>query len=117
MSNQNHLVVFVLDVTTGKPAHNVPVKFMRRRCREDAWQILDEGATDLEGCIEHFTFDFSPDNIAQYRLLYNTASYFKRQNVRSLFPHITIDFNPVKNERLVLPLLISPFAYTTYKGA
>ena len=108
--------MFVLDLTTGKPAHNVPVKFMYRRCRDYAWQILDEGATDLEGCVEHFTFEFRPDDSGQYRLVYNTASYFERQNVQSFFPHITIDINLLENEELVLPLLISPFSYTTYKG-
>lgn len=117
MNAEGRLVVFVLDTTSGEPAHNLPVKLMVRNRIDCDWHLLTESVTDQEGCIENFTFTIDTENSPQYRLVYETAHYFEQKNMNTFFPRINVDFRLIDKNSVVLPLLISPFSYTTYKGS
>lgn len=108
--------VFVLDTTTGKPAAGVPVRLQRAR-RAGDWADLADGVTDAEGCIPSLLPESEILPAGDYRLLYDTRRYFETQGVRSLYPRICIEVTIDRSERYVLPLLLSPHGYSTYRGS
>ncbi len=110
------IVVFVLDTTCGKPAAGVPVT-LEKRGEADDWLALAHGRTDESGCIPGFVSGRGKLSAGQYRLLYDTSNYFAAQDLPSMFDEIVVEFVLGCDERYVLPLLLSPFGYTTYRGS
>jgi len=110
------IVVFVLDTTRGKPAEGVHVRL--EKCGDaDDWLALAHGHTDESGCIPGFVSGIGKLSAGRYRLLYDTSNYFAAQDMPSMFDEIVVDFVLGCDERYVLPLLLSPFGYTTYRGS
>lgn len=110
------IVVFVLDTTRGRPAVGVPVT-LEKRGEADAWLAVARGHTDESGCIPGFVSGRGKLSAGQYRLHYNTSDYFAAQDQPSMFDEIVVNFVLGCEDRYVLPLLLSPFGYTTYRGS
>lgn len=106
----SHVTTHVLDTTTGEPAHGVPVIL-----RTDAGQIA-EGLTDDDGRIR----DLGPDRLPEgdYRLVFDTDTYFAASGRPAFYPTVHIEFRITDTEQHYhVPLLLSPFAYSTYRGS
>ena len=108
------ITTHVLDTSRGKPASNVGVKLEMRR--DDQWQEIGRGETDNDGRCKTLT----PDSIAAgiYRLCFDTGSYFRERHVETFFPETVITFtvaDPAQHHHV--PLLVSPFGYSTYRGS
>lgn len=99
----------VLDTAKGKPAAGMRVQIARRRAED--WEIINEATTDQEGRVKNLIPDLQPGT---YRLRFYTAAY----NKDGFFPEVTIMFD-VKdpNQHYHVPLLLSPFGYSTYRGS
>ncbi len=102
----------VLDVALGRPAVGVPVRL--DRVGDPA--SLAEARTDDDGRVT----GWGPDRLAAgtYRLTFSTATYFAATDRPSFYPEVSVTFevtDPAKPYHL--PLLLSPFAYTTYRGS
>ena len=110
------VVVFVLDTTVGRPAEGVPVE-LQVADADDGWTTLTGGVTDESGCIPGLVPDGRTLPAGRYRLCYNTTTYFAARDVRTLYPEIIVDVTLGNDERYVLPLLLGPFGYTTYRGS
>lgn len=110
------IVVFVLDTTRGKPAAGVPVT-LEKRGEADDWLAVAHGCTDESGCIPGFVSGRGRLAAGRYRLIYDTSNYFGAQDRARIFDEIVVDFVLGCDERYVLPLLLSPFGYTTYRGS
>ncbi|HEY3709786.1 MAG TPA: hydroxyisourate hydrolase [Amycolatopsis sp.] len=98
----------VLDTAAGKPAAGIPVRFER----EDGKPIAD-GATDDDGRIR----DLGPETLAPgvYRLIFDTGAYLGPD---AFFPDVTIAFRITDGTaHHHVPVLLSPFAYSTYRGS
>ena len=108
--------VFVLDTMTGKPAAGVPVRLLRPDGK-GGWARRAEGVTNAEGTVETLLPVGDTLDLGAYRLVYVTEPYFETQGVRGLFPRVCIDFAVTDQARYVLPLLLSPHGYTTYRGS
>lgn len=113
---QSPITTHVLDTSIGRPAANVAVRLWRR-----IDQTLDQvghGATDangriLTGLIE--TADFKP---GEYQLQFDTAAYFRAMGVEPFYPRVTIEFMVSPGEvHYHVPLLLSRFGYSTYRGS
>jgi 5-hydroxyisourate hydrolase len=53
-----------------------------------------------------------------YRITFGTGSYFRARGVASFYPEVTITFEMTgRDEHYHVPLLLSPFAYSTYRGS
>lgn len=101
----------ILDTTLGQPAKNVTVKLYT----EDD-QLLAEAQTNQDGRISDF---FLSNMVAgTYRLEFLVAPYFKHLGLPNFFPKVVIYFqlNDV-TAHFHIPLLISPFTYSTYRGS
>lgn len=110
------IVIFVLDTTTGKPAAGVPVELQFAETAGD-WTTLAAGVTDETGCIPGLAWDVQASPAGRYRLRYDTTTYFADRGVKSIYPEIVVNLTIGNHRRFVVPLLLSPFGYTTYLGS
>jgi 5-hydroxyisourate hydrolase len=112
----SQITTHVLDVSRGKPASGVSV-LLELQTAGTSWKELGKGATDNDGRLKSL---LAPGNLetGTYRLTFDTGSYFSAHKIESLYPKVNIVFE-VKNahEHYHIPLLLSPFGYSTYRGS
>ena len=106
----------VLDVSLGRPAGQVPV-LLEVEEAGTGWKEMGRGSTDKDGRLRDLLGDRALVE-GTYRLTFDTHSYFADRKVPSLYPQVTIVFE-VRNakEHYHVPLLLSPFGYSTYRGS
>jgi 5-hydroxyisourate hydrolase len=108
------LSTHVLDATSGRPAAAVAWRLDRRAGQ--SWEHVGSGRTDDDGrCTA-----MAPEglNTAVYRIVFDTAAYFAASGVRGFYPEVVVVFEVTEPERHHhVPLLLSPFAYSTYRGS
>jgi 5-hydroxyisourate hydrolase len=106
----------VLDISAGKPATGVPVT-LEAEVKGGGWKELSRGDTDADGRLR---FASSPGSVSEgiYRLTFETQTYFQARKIEGLYPRVCVVFQ-VRNaqERYHIPLLLSPFGYSTYRGS
>ncbi|MCE3552783.1 hydroxyisourate hydrolase [Pseudonocardia sp. RS11V-5] len=108
------LSTHVLDATSGLPAAGVPVAVDRRSDR--GWEPLGSAVTDDDGRCRSLV----PDGleIGVYRLTFDTAHHFRTSGRSGFYPEVSIVFEVAEPQRHHhVPLLLSPFAYSTYRGS
>jgi len=110
------VVVFVLDVTQGKPAQGIPVA-LHQRSVDNSWRLISQGITDEYGEIATLVPPLTLLPKGQYRLIYQTVEYFSNQSCTTLYPEIVIQFEFCGTKKMVLPLLLSAYGYSTYRGS
>jgi hydroxyisourate hydrolase len=111
------ITTHILDTSLGIPGSGIPVT-LQRKTHSAGWQAIAEGITDIDGRLSNLlsvTEAFLPGH---YRLIYETGPYFLLRNVDCFFPQITIAF-VVRDaqQHYHVPLLLSPFGYSTYRGS
>ncbi len=114
------ITTHILDLSRGLPAEQVPVVLSRQR--GDGWEELGSGRTDADGRLKSLV----PAGIALepgvFRLRFDTASYFAAQGVKSFYPEVLVVFEipPLSDggrAHYHVPLLLSPFGFSTYRGS
>ncbi len=104
------LSTHVLNAVTGKPAVGVPVTLT-----DEDGAILAFGDTDDDGRIKAIG-DALPAGI--YRLAFDTRSYFAELGIEGFYPEVVIAFEITEPEaHHHVPLLLSPYSYSTYRGS
>jgi 5-hydroxyisourate hydrolase len=104
----------VLDTAAGLPAGGLPVSLEVHR--DDSWVPVGEGVTDADGRVA----ELAPDGvtIGTYRIRFDTATYFIATRQTGFYPEVTVVFEVTNAARHHhLPLLLSPFGYSTYRGS
>nr|WP_319943729.1 hydroxyisourate hydrolase [Nocardia aurantia] len=76
--------------------------------------MLASAVTDADGRIPSLGDDLVP---GVHRLRFETGAYFAAQGVSAFYPEITVAFTITGERHLHIPLLLSPFAYSTYRGS
>ena len=84
---------------------------------EDQWTVIDEKITDTNGRVK----DFLPqneesDNKGIYKLTFHTEPYFNSQEKSSFYPFIEVVFEIKDNSHYHVPITLSPYGYSTYRG-
>jgi 5-hydroxyisourate hydrolase len=110
------LSTHVLDATTGRPAAGVQIRLERD---DGGWVPAGQGQTDGDGRLrlagDGGSADFEP---GVYRITFATGAYFGARGVASFYPEVTITFEITgRDEHYHVPLLLSPYAYSTYRGS
>jgi 5-hydroxyisourate hydrolase len=109
------LSTHVLDATSGRPAVGVGV--LLETFRDGGWVEVASGLTDDDGRLRDWLPAGLP-GIGTHRLLFDTGAYFTRAGVAGFYPAVTITFViDQANLHYHVPLLLSPFAYSTYRGS
>ena len=109
----------VLDASLGRPARDVPVALFHQYAQGD-WRELLRGYTDADGRLKGTTSTGQPLELSQgvHRIDFETAIYFARNGQTGFYPQVSITFevlDPAAHYHV--PLLLSPFAYSTYRGS
>lgn len=109
------ITTHVLDVAAGRAAAGVPIKL--DRLESGAWVSVGDGATDADGRLKTLTQP-GPLPEGTYRIQFDTAAYFAATGVTAyFFPVAEIHFLVRDgNAHYHVPLLLSPFGYSTYRG-
>jgi 5-hydroxyisourate hydrolase len=111
------LSTHVLDTARGRPAVGMPVRLDRHE--GGTWRPLAESETDDDGRLDGLLPDDSEDIVAgTYRLRFGTGPYFAAVGTETFYPEVSVVFvitDP--DERHHVPLLISPYGYSTYRGS
>ncbi len=111
------LSTHVLDATTGRPAARVRVRL--ERGSDGGWVLASHGQTDTDGRLR-LTRDGSTAEIEPgvYRITFATGAYFTARGLASFYPEVTITFEmTAPDEHYHVPLVLSPYAYSTYRGS
>ncbi|CAM3716794.1 hydroxyisourate hydrolase [Nocardiopsis rhodophaea] len=113
----SHVTTHVLDAALGRPATGVPVRLEAAAdARRSSWKPVASGATNDDGRIP----DFGPDQLPAgvYRVTFDTASYFDRTGQRGFYPEVSVVFDlSDEDAHYHVPLLLSPYAFSTYRGS
>ena len=80
------------------------------------WVLLEEKVTDKNGRIGSFLKQDGKDNTGIYKLTFHTSPYFQRQGQKSFYPFIEVVFELTDKEHYHVPITVSPFGYSTYRG-
>lgn len=105
----------ILDISLGKPAGGVAVVLEVKQ--GGSWHEEGSGTTDEQGRIREFLPGASKLRTGTCRLRFATGAYFKAQSRQTLYPEVQIVFqlaDPAAHYHL--PLLLSPYGYSTYRG-
>lgn len=98
----SHVTTHVLDVAAGRPAAGIPVRLIHAD-----GNVLDEGTTNADGRVGTLGPEQLPPG--DYRLEFDVDTPF--------LPRITIDFTIADGSHYHVPVLLSPYGYTTYRGS
>lgn len=100
----------VLDTARGRPAAGVTV-----RLEAGDGALLGAARTDEDGRVR----DLGPDDLppGTYRLVFGTGEWFAAGGTETYHPEVVVSFRVNAGEHHHVPLLVSPFAYTTYRGS
>jgi 5-hydroxyisourate hydrolase len=93
----------------------VGVAVRLERLIDRAVQVVGEAVSDGDGRVRNLGIDLAPGT---YRLVFATGDYFAVLGQDTLFPRVTVEFGLADPDRHYhLPLLLSPFGYSTYRGS
>jgi 5-hydroxyisourate hydrolase len=106
----------ILDISTGFPARGVSV--MLEHQAAENWEIIGIGATDADGRLRDLLASDADLQAGNYRLTFDTETYFANQQIDGFYPQVSITFT-VRDaaQHYHVPLLLSPFGYSTYRGS
>jgi len=109
----SQITTHVLDASLGVPAAQVGVAL--ERWAGDSWLLVATGETDDDGRAR----ELGPDSVepGRYRLAFASGDYFSTSGRDTFYPEVTIVFAVEAGEHYHVPILLSPFAYTTYRGS
>ena len=112
----NPLSVHVLNLENGLPSPGVNVT-LEQHVGEN-WQPLAQGVTNEQGRISELFPAKKALETGEYRVVFKTGDYFKKAGRDTFFPEIPVIFD-VKNvdQHYHIPLLLSPYGFSTYRGS
>jgi len=114
------LTTHVLDTAHGKPGAGMRVRLYRKG--GTGYALIAEVATNADGRCDAPLLEAGAFTAGQYRLVFSAGSYFAAQGVRTPQPafvdDVTLDFGVADpGAHYHVPLLVSPYSYSTYRGS
>ncbi|WP_329904626.1 hydroxyisourate hydrolase [Porphyromonas pogonae] len=107
----------ILDITQGVPASGVTVQLEKQDVTTLEWKIIDEKTTDENGRIKDFLPVTSGNNNGNYRLRFMVDEYFKQEQTESFYPYIEVVFRIQDDKHYHVPITLSPYGHSTYRGS
>jgi len=111
------ITTHVLDLALGQPARGVPVR-LEFHSSNRGWIKLSERATDDDGRVRDLIAPGTTLEAGHYRLTFETGEYFRARGESAFYPEVPVVFevrDPKQQHHV--PLLLSPFGYSTYRGS
>lgn len=106
----SQITTHVLDTALGRPAEGIAVALT-----DATGTVIATGETDGDGRVSAL----GPDALlpGDYRLEFATGGYLARTGSAAFYPRVTVDFAVTEAAHYHVPLLLSPFGYSTYRGS
>jgi len=132
MSKKSPITCHVLDASKGKPASGVTVALQKYRTIETtkdgdvfSFDPIATGKTDADGrCLDLLVpTSKSTEELCQlepgrYKIIFQTQSYFQQTGEKCFYPWVEITFELENTDQHYhIPLLLSPYSFTTYRGS
>ena len=109
------ITTHILDTSGGRPAEGVKVTLCRMQV--DDWAVVAKGETNADGRIGDWAAaDGVPGN-GIYIMRFETKDYFDRLGIPSFYPFVEVHFEVTTEGHYHIPLLLSPYGYSTYRGS
>ena len=106
------ITTHVLDTSLGKPAAGIRIEL------EYGGAIVGSGVTDADGRARDLVAKSATLDAGDYRLTFFVGEYFSKANRESFYTQIVVSFRiGESDEHYHVPLLLSPFGYSTYRGS
>jgi 5-hydroxyisourate hydrolase len=110
------ITTHVLDISIGRPAQGVAITLLLQTTGTE-WKEIARGATGVDGRLATL---LKPGKmtVGNYRLRFETGAYFAARHSAAFYPFIEITFAAIDaGQHYHVPLLVSPYGYTTYRGS
>jgi 5-hydroxyisourate hydrolase len=111
------ITTHVLDTSLGRPAQGVAVTLERLAHDGGEPEVIGRGATDADGRLR----DLAPPGMrapGTYRLRFDTGAYHSAHELDGFYPEVVVTFTVHGGtEHYHVPLLLSPYGYSTYRGS
>ena len=109
------ITTHILDTAAGTPARNVPVALSRRD--GERWTTLAKRHTNDDGRVADL-MEAGSLTPGVYRMYFDTSAYYQAQGKETFYPEVEVVFRITNtDEHYHVPLLLSPFGYSTYRGS
>lgn len=109
------ITTHVLDTSLGRPGAGIRVQLHRKSGQD--WKLIGESRTDANGRCADLMAEEKAET-GTYRLLFFSADYFRQRNTETFYSDIPVIFEVGDSgQHYHVPLLISPFGYSTYRGS
>ena len=109
------ITTHILDTHRGCPAQDVPIQLLW--LKDGDFQLLAEGRTDDDGRITDL-LEPGTLKVGTYQMRFDTGAYHANLGIQGFYPEAVITFIVnAPSEHYHIPLLLSPFAYSTYRGS
>jgi len=109
------ITTHVLDTALGRPGRGVAIEL--ERSDGPTWHLIGGGVTDDDGRLRTLT-QAGPLMAGVYRIRFQTGAYFAALGTVGFFPVVEIQFTVVDGAgHYHVPLLLSPYGYSTYRGS
>jgi 5-hydroxyisourate hydrolase len=110
------ITTHILDTARGLPAVNVRIQLRRRE--GETWIVLANGITNADGRERELLPEVEPVPTGEYQLVFEVGEYFAALGQAAFFPRVEITFvvqDPAAHYHV--PLLLSPYGFSTYRGS
>ena len=111
----SQITTHILDLSSGRPADGVKATLFQLEIGE--WKKITEGVTNNDGRIPNLLKKEVVLESGAHKLRFETQAYFNLQSVETFYPYVEIIFEVLNNEHYHVPLLLSPYGYSTYRGS
>jgi 5-hydroxyisourate hydrolase len=111
----SQVTTHILDTSKGKPAEGITIVLYQQHA--DGWKEIVIGTTNSDGRIPHFLSKDAKLEPGIYKMTFDTQPYFEKQAILTFYPLVEISFHIRNSDHYHIPLLLSPFGYSTYRGS
>lgn len=113
------LSTHILDINKGMPAPGVMVRLSKFNAAKKSWEIVAEKQTNDAGRINDFLPTAGKPGVQQgiFKLTFQTKPYFASKKQESFYPFIEVVFELTDGAHYHVPITLSAFGYSTYRGS
>ena len=110
----SQVTTHILDISKGKPAWGISVILYEQIAHE--WFQLAKGLSNTEGRLNNLLEEDEELAPGVYKMSFDIKSYFNAEDIEAFYPTVEVIFEVRTMGHYHIPLLISPYGYSTYKG-
>ena len=109
------ITTHVLNTALGKPAQALAIVLYQKKAGK--WNLLAAGSTNKDGRIPNLIAKEKELEQGTYKMQFQTQNYFNQLETPCFYPQVEVEFTVYDDSHYHIPLLISPFGYSTYRGS